>query len=166
MFNPEETRGDDIQSNEGSLHSIPDHLSPLSPLGSGSNSRAPSRQNNSSSLGSKSSSSRSPLSLNSIGPGAHGSTNSLHQLQHSNSITENGRRRPRREPGEPIGQEFGVREGQTPSPMSSQHFHRARLSAIGGHRSPPRTPASDAAFVHGATAALPEGSGALTGRTT
>ena len=174
-------------SDEGSLHSIPDHLSPLSPLGSGSNSRAPSRQTNvnSSSLNSKSSSSRSPLSHASHNGGGGtlgsiGSSRSLllgpgpgaASLQHTSSITEHGRRRPRREPGEPLSPSSsiypggnGQGKGDTPSPVGSQHFSGARLSAIGGYKSPPRTPASDQAFVSGATAAMPEGAGSIVGRT-
>ncbi|EJD06555.1 uncharacterized protein FOMMEDRAFT_131470 [Fomitiporia mediterranea MF3/22] len=152
---------DDVHSAAASLHSIPDRLSPLSPMGSGSNSRAPSRLNNSS-LGSSSSQfSRGPSPLghggNGNGNGTSGSSAS--QLAHSNSITSDGRRRPRREPGEP----------PAISPASSSHFGRARLSAIGGHRSPittpQRSPGADASFALAQEGAMNEGTGAIIGRT-
>ncbi|KAI5122275.1 hypothetical protein M0805_002356 [Coniferiporia weirii] len=151
---------DEVRSAVGSLHSIPDGLSPLSAAGSSPNSRAPSRhtQYNSSSLGSGSNGSRfsrgpSRLSGNNTG------TSSGSQLGHSNSITSEGRRRPRREPGEPL----------EPSPANSVDFRRARLSAIGGHKtpvtSPQRSPAADAAFPPAITGFVSGGTGSLVGRT-
>ncbi|KAL5525779.1 hypothetical protein ACEPAG_7116 [Sanghuangporus baumii] len=147
---------DDIQSARASLHSIPDRLSPLSPLASGSDSRAPSRANNSS-LGS-SSSQLHGRNGNGSGNGTSGSSRS--QLGHSNSITSDGRRRPRREPGEPLGL----------SPSSSSHFGRARLSAIGGHRTPittpQRSPGPDATFAQGSVMHDGTNTGAIIGQTT
>lgn len=144
---------DDVQSARASLHSIPDRLSPLSPVASGSDSRAPSRAYNSSSLGSSSSQLR-----NGSGSGNGTSGSSRSQLGHSNSITSDGRRRPRREPGEPLGI----------SPSSSSHFGRARLSAIGGYRTPittpQRSPGPDATFAQ--VGPHHEGTGAIIGRTT
>ncbi|THH09149.1 hypothetical protein EW145_g2201 [Phellinidium pouzarii] len=160
LWRPEATdEAEDIHSTVGSLHSIPDGLSPLSPVGSGANSRAPSRhtQYNSSSLGSgESRFSRGPSPLS--GNGTSGSSGS--QLGHSNSNTSEGRRRPRREPGEPLSL----------SPASSTNFRQARLSAIGGHRmpmgTPQRSPTADGLCHPMITGVMTEGIGSLVGRTT
>lgn len=125
---PEEVDiGHDVRSIMGSLHSIPDGLRPVSPAGSGSGSRS---HYNSSSLGSG----ESRMSRGHATHKTRGSNSSQSQsgsgLSHSNSVTSEGRRRPRREPGEPLL-----------TPENSLEFGaRARLSAIGGHRSPLGTP--------------------------
>ena len=118
------------QSEHGSLHSLPSRFGPLSPAGSGPNSRAPSRHTHYGSSTYSSGSSRSPSHLT-----PREGSGSSSQLAHSNSITSDGRRRPRREPGEPL------------STPASSAYGRARLSALGGPRStvtsPQLSPAHD-----------------------
>ena len=113
-------------SHQGSLHSLPEHLSPHAASGSGS--RAPSAHTQYGSSGSGSS------RYSHMSPNGSGSSS---QLGHSNSITSDGRRRQRREAGEPL----------LSSPGSSV-YGRARLSAFGsGPRSalssPQRSPPPD-----------------------
>ncbi|KAH8118032.1 hypothetical protein DFH11DRAFT_1571977 [Phellopilus nigrolimitatus] len=149
---------DDVHSRAGSLHSMADRLSPYSTMASGANSRAASRHTfyNSSSLAALHSHSGHSRSDNS---GNSGNSGSGSQLVHSNSVTSEGRRRPRREPGEPLA--------EAPASANSSVYRRARLSAIGGARTPlttpQRTPAADATFAAGITSLPAEGNGAGTG---
>ena len=112
-------------SEHGSLHSLA-HINPFSASGS-VNSRAPSRGTfYGSSMGSSSS------RLSHFANLSHSSRPHSHlgigapSLQHSNSVSSEGRRRPRRSPGEPVS------GSDSPYGSIGYQYNRARLSAIGG----------------------------------